>query len=100
MLTPYLDPRTDIVDAVLHRARGVDVQTVVIDGDVVMRDRVLTKVDKRAVFQEIGDVLGKDLAPHEVARRELSAEFVPYVVNFYSGWDLEFSSPHQTYNAV
>ncbi|MDA1010484.1 MAG: amidohydrolase family protein [Chloroflexi bacterium] len=100
MLTPYLDPRTNIVDAVLHRARGVDVQTVLIDGEVVMRDRVLTKVDKRAVLQEIADVLGKDLAPHEVARRQASAEFVPYVERFYAQWDMELGTPHQTYNAV
>ena len=42
---PYLDPEVSVVDAVVHRGRSIDVDTVLVDGEVVMRDRKLTKID-------------------------------------------------------
>ena len=34
----------------LHRGRRIDGETVIVDGDVIMRDRQLTRVDKSALF--------------------------------------------------
>jgi hypothetical protein len=36
---PYLDPEVSLVDAVIHRGRSIDVETVIVDGEVIMRDR-------------------------------------------------------------
>lgn len=35
---PFLDPRVSVVDALVHRARGIDVDTVLVDGEVILRD--------------------------------------------------------------
>ncbi|MDQ1525092.1 MAG: 5-methylthioadenosine/S-adenosylhomocysteine deaminase [Pyrinomonadaceae bacterium] len=48
----HLTPRPDIVSAVVYAAEAVDVRTVVIDGQVVMRERELTTVSEREVIEE------------------------------------------------
>jgi cytosine/adenosine deaminase-related metal-dependent hydrolase len=39
---PYIDPEVSLVEAVVYRGRSQDVDTVMVDGDVVMRDGRLT----------------------------------------------------------
>ena len=58
---PYLDPEVPLVEALVHRGRGVDVDTVLVDGEVVLRDGQLTRVDKEALFREIKEVLDRPL---------------------------------------
>ena len=40
---PFLDPEVSVVDALVHRGRGIDVDTVMVDGEVVLRDGQLTR---------------------------------------------------------
>ncbi len=96
---PYLDPRVSVVDALVHRGRGIDVDTVLVDGEVVLRDRQLTKVDKEALFGEIKASLDRPLSALEVERRELAQLVEPYLRQFYrSGmpWD---AAPFTVYNS-
>ncbi|MDQ1611312.1 MAG: 5-methylthioadenosine/S-adenosylhomocysteine deaminase [Pyrinomonadaceae bacterium] len=48
----HLTPRPDIVSAVVYAAEAADVRTVVIDGQVVMRERELTTVSEREVIDD------------------------------------------------
>ncbi|MDX6270372.1 MAG: 5-methylthioadenosine/S-adenosylhomocysteine deaminase [Acidobacteriota bacterium] len=48
----HLTPRPDIVSAVVYAAEAADVRTVVIDGQVVMRERELTTVSEREVIED------------------------------------------------
>ncbi len=83
---PYLDPLTPILDGVVHRARSRDVETVMIAGEVVMRDRTFTRVDKDVVLRELAASLRAPLRPDEVRRRELTRELLPHVRRFYADW--------------
>jgi 5-methylthioadenosine/S-adenosylhomocysteine deaminase len=83
---PYLDPLTPILEGVVHRARSRDVETVMIAGEVVMRDRTFTRVDKDAVLRELAASLRAPLRPDEVRRRELARELLPHVRRFYADW--------------
>ena len=38
-----------IVDAILYRARGMDVDTVLIDGEVVLRDKRFVNIDENEI---------------------------------------------------
>ena len=96
---PYLDPRVSLVDALVHRGRGIDVDTVLVDGEVVLRDRQLTRVDKEALFREIKAALDRPLSDREEERRELAQLVEPYLRQFYrSGmpWD---AAPFTVYNS-
>ncbi len=96
---PYLDPEVSIVDAVVHRGRSLDVDTVLVDGEVVMRDRKLTKVDKEDLYKEIKAALDRPLQPQELERKALSKELEPHLRRYYTGALPRDATPHSVYNA-
>jgi 5-methylthioadenosine/S-adenosylhomocysteine deaminase len=96
---PYLDPEVSIVDVVIHRGRSIDVETVIVDGEVIMRDRQLTRVDKAALFDELKKALDRPLRPDELERRQLSRLLAPYLRRFYEGTVPQQTVPHTSYNA-
>lgn len=49
---PHLTPTFDVEAALVYIARGSDVRDVVVDGRLVMRDRVLLTVDEGALLKE------------------------------------------------
>jgi 5-methylthioadenosine/S-adenosylhomocysteine deaminase len=48
----HLTPRPDLVSALVYAAEATDVRTVVIDGQIVMRERELTTINEREVIAE------------------------------------------------
>jgi len=96
---PYLDPDTNIVDAVIYRGRGLDVDTVIVNGEVIMQNRQLTRVNKAEVWAELKAQLSRELRPHEVERKETSRQVLPYVHRFYQRWPMEGGRPQYSYNA-
>ena len=83
---PYLDPDVPVVDAILHRARPAAVDTVLVAGEVVLRDGRGTRLNKQEVLEELAASLRLPLRPDELRRRELSRELIPHVKQFYEGW--------------
>ena len=96
---PYLNPEVSIVDALVHRARGVDVDTTLVDGEVVMRGGKVTRVDKEALFKEIRQALDRPLTRQEQERGELGRELRPHLKRYYTGTLGQMPSPHSSYNA-
>ena len=96
---PYLDPDVSIVDAVVHRGRSIDVDTVMVDGEVVMQDRRLTKIDKEDLYKELKKALDRPLSAEELERRELSRLVEPHLRRFYEGTLPQNTTPHTNYNA-
>ena len=96
---PYLDPQVPVVDALVHRGRGIDVDTVLVDGEVVLREGRLTRVDKAALFREIKAALDRPLSALEVERRELARLVEPHLRRFYSGTVPPDAVPFTVYNA-
>jgi cytosine/adenosine deaminase-related metal-dependent hydrolase len=91
--TPYLDPAVPILDAVLQRGRSAHVETVMIAGEVVLRDGRFTRVDREAALRELAARLGAPLAPDEARRRELARDLLPHVRRFYADWLPDKGSP-------
>ena len=96
---PFLDPRVSVVDALVHRGRGIDVDTVLVDGEVVLRDKQLTRVDKEVLFREIRDALDRPLTAQEAERRELARLVEPHLRRFYSGTTQQNMTPFTAYNS-
>ncbi len=96
---PFLDPRVSVVDALVHRGRGIDVDTVLVDGEVVLRDKELTRVDKEILFREIRDALDRPLSAQEEERRELARLVEPHLRRFYSGTTQSDMTPFTAYNS-
>lgn len=96
---PYLNPDVSILDALVHRARGVDVDTTIVDGEVVMREGRVTRVDKKALYQEIRASLDRPLTEEERRRGEMAREVRPYLKAYYEGSVSEELRPYSVYNA-
>ena len=96
---PYLDPEVPVVDALVHRGRGIDVDTVLVDGEVVLRDGRVTRVDKEALFREIKAALDRPLSAREVERRELARRVEPHLRRFYQGTVPREATPFTVYNS-
>jgi 5-methylthioadenosine/S-adenosylhomocysteine deaminase len=92
---PYLDPDTNMVDALLYRGRGLDVNTTIVDGTVIMKDRIFTKVNKDHIWRDLKKCLSKDLTEEELERKEVSRTLLPYVEDYYNKW--HFNSDHPSY---
>jgi|AntAceMinimDraft_16_1070373.scaffolds.fasta_scaffold00288_13 5-methylthioadenosine/S-adenosylhomocysteine deaminase len=43
----------DIIPALVYCAKGSDVETVIINGRIVMRDRTITTIDEKAIIREV-----------------------------------------------
>ena len=97
---PYLDAGQSIVDVVLYRGKMIDVDTVMIAGEVVYKDRKFTRLDKDDIAAQLGKSLARDLNPSEAERRTLGKELMPHVKRFYQGWEMAERQPHSVYNSA
>ena len=95
---PYLDADTNIVDALLYRGRGLDVDTVIVDGRILMRNRQLVSVNKGEVWRALKAYLSRDLSQAELEQIEVAQQLLPHVQRFYRQWPLEEGMPHYLYN--
>jgi 5-methylthioadenosine/S-adenosylhomocysteine deaminase len=58
--TVHYQPVNDIFSQIVHCAKASDVQTVIVDGEIVMQDRKLTRLDDKKILAE-AKVANRDL---------------------------------------
>ena len=97
---PYLDPRVHIVDAILYRARGMDVDTVLVDGEVVLRDRQFVKIDENEIVRELRASAEADPTPLQARWHAALQELKPHVVRFYEHWETPAYEPCYAVNTL
>lgn len=61
MLSPSLYPDNDVVSSLVFSANGSEVESVMINGNFVMKNRILTTVDTEQVYYEINRIKEKYL---------------------------------------
>ena len=96
---PYLDPGIDPVDGLLYRGKAGQVDTVMIDGEVVLRDGVHTRLDKTELLRELTERYSRPLEPQVREARTLVQGLLPYVERFYQDWRTNQGPPHYTFNS-
>ena len=95
---PFLDASISLLDAILYRGRATDVDTVLVDGRVLLRDGKLTTIDREAVAGEIRSSLASPASAEERGRRRAWEALVPYVRDYYARRPLETGEPHYLSN--
>ena len=96
---PYLDSNIDIVDALLYRGKARQVDTVIIDGEVVLRDGRFTKINKEEVVQELKDRFSRPVETSVLETQRMTQRLMPYVESFYQDWHPGDGPPHYMYNS-
>ena len=96
---PYLDRELDIVDVLIYRGKSRDVDTVVIDGETVLRDGRFTRVDKEEITKEIRDRLSGPVEASVTENRRMLQGLLPHMRRFYESWHPGGGAPHYLYNS-
>ena len=95
---PYLDPETPIVEALVYQAKGSDVDTVMIDGRVMVEGGRMASVDESRMMESLKGELSRPLSEEDRARRRTAEELKPYIQRFYESWDPGQDKPFYVYN--
>ncbi len=85
---PWISPDVSIADRLVMHARGGDVHTVVVGGQVLMRDREILTVDEEALLEELVDSIPPESSPGALARASLLRDLYPHAQDFYRDWDI------------
>ena len=97
---PFLHQDASIVDAIVHRVKEQDVSTVMINGNIVVKEGQISNVDRSALFREIKSALNLPLTEQQLEHRELAQSVMPYLKKFYLGsYDQNFD-PFSKYNSI
>lgn len=97
MTWPWVAPEVDIRDLILMRARAGDVETVLIDGEVVLRDGRPTRFDLEDAAAALAEQLDRE--PYPDAAAAAVATLQPHLERYYRDWDVPPLDPYIRYNS-
>ena len=83
---PFQDPDIAPMVALIHRAKSKDVDTVIVEGEVVYQDGRFTRVDRDAILAQIAEALAKPRDADELHRHALREAVFPTVQAFYNDY--------------
>ncbi len=102
MTAPYFedsgDASSDAVNAVIYRGKSTHVDTVLINGEAVLRGGRFVKADEEEITAELRQQLARPIEPETLAVRQMAARLLPYIEEFYNGWNIPADGPHYLYN--
>ena len=96
---PYLDADVPPVEVIMGRAKSRDIDTVIVDGEVLIGDGQHRRVNKADVARELRDQLARPLDAATLATRQMAARLSPYVERFYRSHPPTMANPHYVYNS-
>lgn len=94
---PWVSPDANPLHVMLMRARAADVDTVLINGKVVLQAGMPTGFDLHAVGQELAEQLSA--APNREQYRALVTDVLPHLAQWYSQWETPQMMPYATFNS-
>lgn len=94
---PYVAPEADPRAVVLQRAKQGDVSTVLIAGEVVLKDGWPTRFDLKAAGAELAEQLAATAYDQTFA--DLYADLRPHIEAWYSAWEVPPMEPWIAHNS-
>ncbi|MEL7225530.1 MAG: amidohydrolase family protein, partial [Cyanobacteria bacterium J06576_12] len=97
MVWPWVAPEVDPMSLVMMRSRASYVDTVLVNGKVVLENGQPTGFD----FVEVGRELAKALQGQadDVAYREMARRVRSHMAEWYADWPVPEMTPFSTFNA-
>ncbi len=94
---PWVAPEAKPLDLVVQRAKAGDVATVLVDGEVVLREGKPTCFDLPAAGAALAEALAACPAPDEM--RALTQELIPYLNAWYRAWEAPEDRSYHSFNS-
>jgi cytosine/adenosine deaminase-related metal-dependent hydrolase len=85
---PYCDPEVPPLELIVHRAKGQDVDAVLVDGRAAIEGGRLRSVDRAGVVAGLQEAAAARLTPGAREVRALMADLAPHIQKFFAAWDL------------
>jgi len=82
MTQPYLAPDIHMADAFVYRAKGTDVETVIIDGELVMENRTHLRFNKADLLEQLREAAAQPPTAQDLQRADLFRQCRPVCVEF------------------
>jgi hypothetical protein len=83
---PHMHPDVNPIDAFMHRGKARYVDTVMIDGEVVLREGRSTKVNQSDMMAQIRESLAGPVPERVLETDRMVRELQPHVEAFYADW--------------
>ncbi len=99
MEDPWMSPDLNIAEVFIHRAKGVHVNTVMVDGTILMEDRRFTTIDVETLHKEIAKQAAKGISQEQRSFAEAVQKLKPYYHQWYKGWENMESKPFYVMNS-
>ena len=93
------DAGIDVVDTLLYRGKASHIDTVMIQGEVVVRNGTFIKMDKADVLREIKEQFARPVEEKALEAKKLAQGLTPFVQEFYKDWGKAETTPHYGYNS-
>jgi cytosine/adenosine deaminase-related metal-dependent hydrolase len=84
-LPVYLIPMLSLEEIILNWAKGIDVDTVMINGEMIMRDRRFTKIDKNETL----NILEKSIKEFDPKKNKALIKYRTHLKKYYQNWNGE-----------
>lgn len=86
MENPWISRELNIAEIFIHRGKGIDVNTVIINGEIVMKDRKILTVDVELLYSEVRKAISKGIDEGQRKYAENLELLKPYYHKCYSSW--------------
>jgi 5-methylthioadenosine/S-adenosylhomocysteine deaminase len=97
---PHINPQQNIFDILLYRAKGTDVNTVLINGEVIMKEREILKINKKELSKKIWEEASREKTAQEKTFQDAVGELRKYLCNYYRYWYKEIGlEPYYIFNS-
>lgn len=83
---PWISPEMNIAEVVIHRAKGAHVNTVFVDGNMIMKDRKFLHLDVKHFYGELGKQMSKGLSAEQKKYADTLQQIKPYCQQWYKDW--------------
>jgi cytosine/adenosine deaminase-related metal-dependent hydrolase len=94
---PYLADGHDPIDTLIYRARATNVDTVMVDGEILYQGKKHLRIPVRSVLEQLTTTASP---PSDGGPDPLNRELLPYVVRYYADWDQDPLVPFHAVNSV
>ena len=94
---PYLSREHNPIHALLYRGRASDVDTVMVDGEILYRGKKHLRLDAKKLLKQVKasvEPAAKDSA------ESVEAELLAHAIRYYQAWDEEPLVPYHRVNSI
>jgi hypothetical protein len=86
MCHPFVDPSHDPIDVLLYRGQGKHVDTVMVNGRIVVKNRKLLTMDEEAIADRLAEAASRPRTEKEKALVQAMDELKHHVIRYYEDW--------------